>query len=58
MLAGPFLGILGSVFGEAGVVTDFAGMWFTLAAIALITTVLVGFAFEDETQGEIVLQSA
>jgi len=29
-----------------------------LAAIALITTVLVGFAFEDETQGEIVLQSA
>ena len=58
MLAGPFLGILGSVFGEAGVVTDFAGMWFTLAAIALITTVLVGFAFEDETQGEIVLQPA
>ena len=56
MLAGPFLGILGSAFGEAGVVTDFAGMWFTLAALALLTTALIVFAFEDETEGEIALQ--
>ena len=49
MIAGPVLGILGSVFGEAGVVTDFAGMWFTLAAIALLTLVLVAFGFADET---------
>lgn len=49
MIAGPFLGVLGSVFGEAGVVTNFAGMWFTLAAIALLTAALVVFAFEDET---------
>ncbi|HJO10541.1 MAG: MFS transporter [Gammaproteobacteria bacterium] len=52
VLAGPFLGFLGNVFGEEGVVTNFAGMWFTLAAIALITTVLFGLAFRDETQGE------
>jgi len=50
IIAGPFLGLLGSVFGEAGVVTNFAGMWFTLATIALLTAALVTFAFEDETQ--------
>ena len=49
MIAGPALGILGNVFGEAGVVTNFAGMWFTLAAIALLTAALVAFAFRDET---------
>jgi MFS family permease len=49
MIAGPFLGFLGNVFGEAGVVTNFAGMWFTLAAIALFTALLVAFAFEDES---------
>lgn len=51
IIAGPFLGILGNVFGEAGVVTNFAGMWFTLATIALLTAALVAFAFEDETAG-------
>ncbi len=58
MLAGPFLGLLGSVFGEAGVVTDFAGMWFTLATIALLTSLLVGFAFEDETEAEVLMPTA
>ena len=52
MIAGPFLGLLGNVFGEAGVVTNFAGMWFTLAAIALFTAALVAFAFRDETQAD------
>jgi len=52
VFAGPFLGLLGSVFGEEGVVTNFAGMWFTLAAIALITTVLFALTFRYETQGE------
>jgi MFS family permease len=50
MIAGPTLGILGNVFGEAGVVTNFAGMWFTLAIIALLTAALVMIAFKDETQ--------
>lgn len=50
MLAGPFLSILGSVFGEDGVVTNFAGMWFTLSIIALLTSGLVAFAFRDETE--------
>ena len=49
MFAGPVLGILGSVFGEAGVVTNFAGMWLTLATIALLTALLVAFLFEDES---------
>lgn len=49
MIAGPFLGFLGNVFGEAGVVTNFAGMWFTLATIALFTAALVAFAFKDES---------
>lgn len=52
MIAGPVLGILGNVFGEAGVVTNFAGMWFTLATIALLTAGLVAFAFKDETKAE------
>lgn len=49
MIAGPFLGLLGTVFGEAGVVTNFAGMWFTLATIALLTAALVVVGFRDET---------
>ncbi len=49
IIAGPFLGVLGNVFGEAGIVTNFAGMWFTLATIALLTAALIAFAFEDET---------
>jgi len=53
VFAGPFLGVLGIVFGEEGVVTNFAGMWFTLSAIALITTVMFGIAFKDETPGEV-----
>ena len=50
MIAGPALGILGNVFGEAGVVTNFAGMWFTLAIIALLTAALVAVSFRDETE--------
>ena len=50
MIAGPVLGILGSVFGDAGVVTDFAGMWFTLAIIALLSTMLMALAFVDEAE--------
>lgn len=53
VIAAPFLGFLGNVFGENGVVTNFAGMWFTLAAIALVTTVLFSLTFKDETEGEI-----
>jgi len=52
VFAGPFLGFLGNVFGEAGVITNFAGMWFTLAGIALITTILFAFSFRDETQAQ------
>ena len=48
MLAAPFLGILGSVFGEAGVVTNFSGMWFTLASIALVTAVSFFIFFSEE----------
>ncbi len=51
VLAGPFLELLGRVFGEEGVVTDYAGMWFTLAAIAFLTTIGFGMYFRDETQG-------
>jgi MFS family permease len=50
VFAGPFLGLLGNIFGEQGVVTNFAGMWFTLAAIALITTALFSYSFRDEVQ--------
>lgn len=50
VIAAPFLGFLGNVFGENGVVTNFAGLWFTMAAIALVTTVLFSLAFRDETQ--------
>jgi hypothetical protein len=49
VFAGPFLGFLGNVFGENGVITNFAGMWFTLSAIALVTTVFFATMFEDET---------
>jgi len=54
MFAGPFMGLLGSVFGEEGVVTDFAGMWFTLSVIALFTAALFAFAFEDQTDVDLI----
>ena len=53
MLAAPLLGLLASVFGEAGVVTDFAGMWFTLAAVALLTSVVFMIAFTEESESSI-----
>jgi nucleoside transporter len=49
VFAGPLLAVLGSVFGTAGVVTDFAGMWFTLALIALVSTGLFAAYFRDES---------
>jgi len=52
VFAGPFLALLANVFGEAGVVTNFAGMWFTLAVIALLTTLFFCVAFRDETQDD------
>ncbi len=48
MLAAPLLAILSSLFGEAGVVTDFASMWLTLAAIALTTSIVFYSAFNDQ----------
>ena len=50
MLAAPLLAFLSSLFGEAGVVTDFAGMWLTLAAIALTTSVVFFVAFTEEVK--------
>ncbi|MDG2140601.1 MAG: MFS transporter [Gammaproteobacteria bacterium] len=50
MLAAPFLGILGSIFGDAGVITDFSGMWFTLALMALITAVSFAVFFSEESE--------
>ena len=48
MLAAPLLVILSSLFGEGGVVTNFAGMWLSLAAIALTTSVVFYGAFNDQ----------
>ena len=48
MLAAPFLGILGSIFGDAGVVTNFSGMWFTLATVALVTAISFVVFFSEE----------
>ena len=52
MLAAPLLTILSSLFGQAGVVTDFAGMWLTLAAIALTTSLVFYGAFNDEVESD------
>jgi hypothetical protein len=52
MIDGTNLGILGKVFGEESVETNFADMWYTLATIALLTAALVVFAFKDETKNE------
>ena len=53
MLAAPLLGVLANVFGEDGVVTDFAGMWLSLAAIALVTSAVFFVAFTDEAESSI-----
>ena len=53
MLAAPLLGVLANIFGDAGVVTDFAGMWLSLAAIALITSVVFFVAFTEEAESSI-----
>ena len=38
---------------STGVVTDFAGMWFTLAAVALLTSVVFMIAFTEEAESSI-----
>ena len=53
MLAAPLLGFLANIFGEAGVVTDFAGMWLSLAAIAFITSAVFFVAFTEEAESSI-----
>ena len=42
------------IIGEEGIVTDFAGMWFTLSVIALFTAALFAFAFEDQTDVDLI----
>ncbi len=54
VFAGPFLGALAAVFGEAGVITNYAGLWFTLAAIAMVTTLLFALLFREETEPDAV----
>jgi len=53
MLAAPLLGVLAKIFGEAGVVTDYAGMWLSLAAIAFITSAVFFVAFTEDAESSI-----
>jgi len=52
MITSVVLGVLGRVFpdGDGGIV--FSSLWFTLSAVALVTTVAFGAFFRDETQGQ------
>ena len=52
MITSGVLGLLGNIFpdGAGGIV--FSNLWFTLSAVALITTLLFGAFFRDETQGK------
>ncbi len=54
VFAGPFLGLLAAFFGEAGVITNYAGLWFTMAAIALLTTLLFVLLFREQPEPEAV----
>ena len=51
MITGVVLTGLSSVFpsGDGGI--EFQSLWFTLSAVALITTLMFGVFFRDETQG-------
>jgi MFS family permease len=51
VLAGPLSSALATYFGNGETVTNFSGMRFTLAGMALVTTVLFGALFRDETAG-------
>ncbi|GAB5499843.1 MAG: MFS transporter [Pseudohongiellaceae bacterium] len=54
VFAGPFLGLLAAFFGEAGVITNYAGLWFTMAAIALLTTLPFVLLFREQPEPEAV----
>jgi nucleoside transporter len=49
----PVLGFLSNVFTNEEGVLNYSGLWYSLAGIALITTVLFGLFWRDETQGPI-----
>lgn len=52
VVAAPTLGFLAKTFTDDAGVLNYSGLWYSLAAIALVTTVLFGLFFRDETQDE------
>lgn len=47
----PVLAFLSKVFTDEAGVLNYSGLWYSLAGIALFTTVIFGLLWRDETQG-------
>lgn len=54
VLAAPILGFLSSMFRTPEDTLDYTGLWYSLAGIAIVTTILFGLFFRDETAGPLV----
>lgn len=52
VMAAPALKLLASLFGDGNVITNFSGMWFALAGVALLTTLVFAAVFRDQTLGQ------
>jgi nucleoside transporter len=51
IISAPVLGALSKRFTVDGVM-NYSGLWYTLAGVALVTTVIFGLLWRDETQGQ------
>lgn len=50
ILSAPILAYLSKIFSDEAGVLDYSSLWYTLAAIALVTTIFFVLFFRDETQ--------
>jgi nucleoside transporter len=53
ILSAPLLGQLAGVFTPEGGTLNYAGLWYSLAAIAFVTTLALAVFFRDETSGPV-----
>ena len=51
IISAPVLTFLSGQFKDAEGAMNYSGLWYSLAGIALFTTVIFGLFWRDETQG-------
>ncbi len=58
IISAPLLTFLSRMFTSETDSLNYSGLWYTLAGIALVTTIAFGLFFRDETTGEVKVETA